>query len=164
MRRRLSMARPMVQAIVALCLFPINAPVATADDSVDDSALGQPITDAAAIVRRMAGNTLSGILKETGEAWVEYYCDTGRSLYEFGGIQLGKWWVESGKVCFAYEYNDYRDPRCFDMFGRPDGSLAFFTHDDAGQPMTFVSGPPVAGDPFHLEERAVHGCALEPSV
>jgi hypothetical protein len=112
----------------------------------------------------MAGNTLSGVLKETGEDWVEYYCDTGRSLYEFGGINLGKWWTENGGVCFAYEYNDYHFPRCFEMFGKPDGSLAFLGRDDAGQPMTFLSGPPVPGDPFHLEERAVHGCALEPSV
>ncbi len=81
-----------------------------------------------------------------------------------GGINLGKWWVQNGKVCFAYEYNDYKLPRCFTMFGKPDGSLAFLGQDDVGQPMTFLSSPPVPGDPFHLEERAVHGCAVEPSV
>jgi hypothetical protein len=30
--------------------------------------------------------------------------------------------------------------------------------------MTFLSRPPVPGDPLHLEERAANGCALEPSV
>ena len=156
------MVRGVLRAIVACCLLWIIAtPLASADESAE---LGQPITDPTEIVHHMAGNTLSGVLKETGESWVEYYCDTGRSLYEFGGINLGKWWTENGKVCFTYEYDDYRRPICFDMFGKPDGSLAFFTHDDAGAPMTFVSRPPVAGDPYHLEERAVHGCALEPSV
>ena len=146
--------------VVALLLF-VGVRSASADDS---AALGEPITDPVEITRHMAGNTLSGVLKETGETWVEFYCDTGRSLYEFGGINLGKWWTEGSKVCFAYEYNDYRLPRCFDMFGKPDGSLAFSGIDDSGRPLTFLSGPAVPGDPFHLEERAVHGCALEPSV
>jgi len=143
-------------------LFILGTGLAAADDA---PSLGQPITDPAEITRRMAGNTLSGVLKETGDPWAEFYCDTGRSLYEFGGINLGKWWTESGQVCFAYEYNDYQQPRCFAMFSKPDGSLSFFAHDDTGAPMTFVSnGPPVRGDPLHLEERALHGCALEPSV
>jgi len=146
--------------VVALLLF-VGIPSASADDT---AALGEPITDPVEITRHMAGNTLSGVLKETGESWAEFYCDTGRSLYEFGGINLGKWWTEGSKVCFAYEYNDYRLPRCFDMFGKPDGSLAFSGIDDSGRPLTFLSGPAVPGDPFHLEERAVHGCALEPSV
>ena len=130
----------------------------------DASPLGDPITNHAEITSRMAGNTLSGVLKETGERWAEFYCDSGRSLYEYGGIHLGKWWTKDGRVCFAYEYNDYQLPRCFDMFGREDGALAFSGTDDFGAPMTFLSGPPVPGDPFHLEERAIHGCALEPSV
>lgn len=155
------MARAMLPAIVAALLLSTGMRGATADEA---PSLGQPITDPADITAHMAGNTLSGVLKETGEGWVEFYCDSGRSLYEFGGINLGKWWTENGQVCFAYEYNDYQFPRCFAMFGRPDGALAFLGHDDAGEPMTFLSGPPVPGDPFHLEERAVHGCALEPSV
>jgi hypothetical protein len=155
------MARTACRAIGAVFVLVIGTQLAAADDA---QALGQPITDPAEITAQMAGNTLSGVLKETGETWVEFYCDTGRSLYEFGGINLGKWWTADGKVCFAYEYNDYRQPRCFAMFGKADGSLTFIGHDDSGQPMTFISGPPVPGDPFHLEERAVHGCALEPSV
>jgi hypothetical protein len=146
--------------VVALLLF-VGIQSASADDT---AALGKPITDPVEITRHMAGNTLSGVLKETGETWAEFYCDTGRSLYAFGGINFGKWWTEGSKVCFAYEYNDYRLPRCFDMFGKPDGSLAFSGIDDSGRPLTFLSGPPVPGDPYHLEERAVHGCALEPSV
>ncbi len=101
------------------------------------------------------------MLQETGEPWTEFYCDSGRSLYEFGGINLGKWWTEDGKVCFAYEYNDYRLPRCFDMFGKADGSLAFLGHrrwrpaDDLPR-----ARPPVhRRSDCHLEERAVHGCA-----
>ena len=155
------MGRAVLGAIVAALILFIATPPAAADEP---PALGEPITDPAEITAHMAGNTLSGVLKETGETWVEFYCDSGRSLYEFGGINLGKWWTEDGKVCFAYEYNDYKLPRCFDMFGKPDGSLAFLGQDDVGQPMTFLSSPPVPGDPFHLEERAVHGCALEPSV
>jgi hypothetical protein len=146
--------------VAALAVWIIGAHFAAADDV---ASLGQPITDPAEITHHMAGNTLTGVLKETGEHWAEYYCDTGRSLYAFGGINLGKWWTESGRVCFSYEYNDYQDPICFDMYGKPDGSLAFFTRDRGGT-MTFVSEPPVPGDPFHLEERALHGCALEPSV
>jgi hypothetical protein len=155
------MQRTVLRATVAALVFLIGTALAAADDA---PSLGQPITDPTEITAHMAGNTLSGVLKETGETWVEFYCDTGRSLYQFGDIALGKWWVEDGKVCFAYEYNDYQLPRCFAMFGKPDGSLAFLGRDDAGQPMTFISGPPVPGDPTHLEERAVHGCALEPSV
>ena len=150
-----------LRAAFAALLLVICAPLAAADEP---PALGQPITDPAEITGHMAGNTLSGVLLETGEGWTEFYCDSGRSLYEFGVIALGKWWVADNKVCFAYEYNDYRLPRCFDMFGKPDGSLAFRGQDDAGQPMTFLSRPPVHGDPYHLEERALHGCALEPSV
>ena len=135
------------------------------DAAADDPAsLGQPITDPTEIVSHMAGNTLHGVLKETGTPWAEYYCDTGRSLYEFGGIARGKWWTAGGKVCFAYEYDNYQRPICFEMFGKDDGSLAFFGHDDTGQPMTFISAPPVHGDPMHLEERAVQGCTLGPSV
>ncbi|GAB2174790.1 hypothetical protein [Dongia sp. agr-C8] len=145
-------------AVAALLLIALPA---AADDA---QPLGEPITSPAEITSRMAGNTLSGVLKETGESWAEFYCDTGRSLYEFGGINLGKWWTQGGKVCFAYEYNDYQLPRCFDMFGRSDGALAFSGTDDAGRPLTFLSGPPEPGDPHHLEERALHGCALEPSV
>jgi hypothetical protein len=155
------MSRPTLVSIVAALPFLIGMPLARADEA---GPLGAPITDPTEITRHMAGNTLSGVLKETGENWVEFYCDTGRSLYEFGGINLGKWWTENGKVCFAYEYNDYQLPRCFEMFAKPDGSLAFSGTDDAGGSLTFLSGPPVHGDPFHLEERAVHGCALEPSV
>jgi hypothetical protein len=151
----------MLRTIIAALTFLIGMQLAAADDA---ASLGQPITDPNEITSRMAGNTLSGVLKETGESWVEFYCDTGRSLYEFGGINRGKWWTESGKVCFSYEYDDYRRPICFAMYGKADGSLAFFGHDDTGQPMTFISRPPVSGDPFHLEQRAVQGCALEPSV
>src|SRR5689334_6710557 len=151
---------PALRGFIAFALLFLGTSLAAADDT---ASLGTPITDPVEITRRMAGNTLSGVLKETGERWAEYYCDTGRSLYAFGGINLGKWWTKSGRVCFSYEYNDYQDPICFDMYGKPDGSLAFFTRD-RGDPMTFLSAPPVHGDPFHLDARAVHGCALEPSV
>ncbi len=151
----------MPRAAAVAALLMLVAMPATAEDAPP---LGEPITSSAEITSRMAGNTLSGVLKETGESWTEFYCDSGRSLYEFGGINLGKWWTKDGKVCFAYEYNDYQQPRCFDMFGKSDGSLAFSGTDDAGGPLTFLSGPPVPGDPHHLEERALHGCALEPSV
>jgi hypothetical protein len=155
------MVRTACHAIVAVFALLIGTQLAAADDAPPPA---QPITDPAQITAQLAGNTLSGVLKETGETWVEFYCDTGRSLYEFGGINLGKWWTADGKVCFAYEYNDYQLPRCFAMYGKSDGSLIFIGQDDSGQPMTFISGPPVPGDPFNLEERAVHGCALEPSV
>lgn len=152
-------------ALAAGLLLPTGIPPAAAEDATSlGEPLGQPVTNSAEITSRMAGNTLSGVLKETGESWTEFYCDSGRSLYEFGGINLGKWWTKDGKVCFAYEYNDYQLPRCFDMFDRSDGSLAFSGTDDAGRPLTFLSRPPVPGDPYHLEERALHGCALEPSV
>jgi hypothetical protein len=155
------MRRPVLRTVIAAFLLLLGTRLAVAEDA--PPALGERIIDPAEITQRMAGNTLSGVLQETGESWVEYYCDTGRSLYEFGGINLGKWWVKSGRVCFSYEYNDYQDPICFDMYGKPDGSVAFFTRDRGGT-TTFISGPPVHGDPYHLEERAVHGCALEPSV
>jgi hypothetical protein len=130
----------------------------------DASSLGQPITDPAEITKRVTGNTLSGVLMETGAPWAEFYCDTGRTLYEFNGIARGKWWTENAKICFSYEYDDYLIPKCFDMYGKADGSLALFYYNSVGEPSTFLSGPPVPGDPLHLEERAVHGCALEPSV
>src|SRR5689334_4610415 len=73
-------------AVIGVALFLlIGTSFAKADDT---AALGHPITDPVEITRHMAGNTLSGVLKETGESWVEFYCDTGRSLYEFGGINL----------------------------------------------------------------------------
>jgi hypothetical protein len=150
-----------VRAIVAALLLLIGAQSAQAEDPAP---LGEPITDPTEITSRMAGNTLSGVLLETGDLWTEYYCDTGRSLYEFGAIARGKWWVEAGKVCFAYEYNDYQRPGCFVMYAKADGYLVFYGRDDAGAPETFLSRPPVHGDPLHLEERAMHGCALEPSV
>jgi hypothetical protein len=155
------MSQAMLCRIVVSVVFFIGTQLARAEEP---PSLGTPITDPAEIVGHMAGNTLSGIVKETGARWAEFYCDSGRSLYEFGDIALGKWWTKDGKVCFAYEYNDYQWPRCFDMYGKPDGSLAFFAYDDAGLPMTFISKPPVPGDPLHLEERAFNGCALEPSV
>lgn len=147
--------------VAGFLLLLIATQVAWAQDG---QSLGQPITDPAEITRRMAGNTLSGVLLETGTPWAEYYCDTGRSLYEFGDIARGKWWTESGKVCFSYEYDDYKRPVCFALFGKAEGYLVFYGLDDDGSPRTFLSRPPVHGDPLHLEERAAHGCALEPSV
>ncbi len=148
-------------AIVAAFLLLTGFRLAGAEDA---QPLGRLITDPAEITQHMAGNTLSGVLLETGTPWTEFYCDTGRSLYEFGEIARGKWWIETGKVCFSYEYDDYKRPICFDMYSKSDGYLAFFGHDDTGQPMTFLSRPPVHGDPMRLEERAKNGCALEPSV
>jgi hypothetical protein len=151
----------MLKPIVAALFLLIGAHAARAEDPVP---LGEPITDPAEITSRMAGNTLSGVLLETGTPWAEYYCDTGRSLYEFGDIARGKWWIEAGKVCFSYEYDDYQRPVCFELFGKAGGYLVFFGHDDTGQPRTFLSRPPMPGDPLNLEGRAVNGCALEPSV
>jgi hypothetical protein len=155
------MMRAVLRSIVAAVLLLIGTELARAEDPAP---LGEPITDPAEITSRMAGNTLSGVLLETGRLWTEYYCDTGRSLYEFGDIARGKWWTEAGKVCFAYEYDDYKRPICFEMFAKAGGYIVFSGHDDDGQPLTFLSRPPVHGDPLHLEERAAHGCALEPSV
>jgi len=149
-----------IPVVVALLLLT-GAPLARAEDPPSP---GEPITDPAEITRRMAGNTLSGVVLETGTPWAEYYCDTGRSLYEFGDIARGKWWTEAGKVCFSYEYDDYQRPVCFEMYGKAGGYLVFYGTDDFGAPRTFLSRPPVRGDPLHLEERAVQGCALEPSV
>jgi len=154
-----------MRAAIAVLLLAIGAGLARAEDAAPQGEpLGEPITDPAEITSRMAGNTLSGVLLETGTPWTEYYCDTGRSLYEFGDIARGKWWTEAGKVCFAYEYDDYQRPICFELFSKAGGYLVFLGHDDTGQAMTFLSRPPVRGDPLHLEERARHGCALEPSV
>jgi hypothetical protein len=150
-----------MQGFVVGLLLALGASGGAADET---PALGEPITDPAEIKSRMAGNTLSGVLLETGNLWTEYYCDSGRSLYEFGAIARGKWWVESGKVCFSYEYDDYQRPVCFDMFAKSGGYLVFYGLDDSGAPQTFLSRPPVKGDPFHLEERAAQGCTLEPSV
>jgi hypothetical protein len=150
-----------MRILIAACLLFIGAEVAAAEDPAP---LGRPITDPAEITGRMAGNTLSGVLLETGMTWTEYYCDTGRSLYEFGEIARGKWWTETGKVCFSYEYDDYKRPVCFDMYSKAGGYLVFRGQDETGAPMTFLSRPPVRGDPMHLEERAKNGCALEPSV
>ena len=153
--------RAMLRTIFAGLFIFIAAQSVRAEDPAP---LGEPVTDPAEISSRMAGNTLSGVLLETGMTWAEYYCDTGRSLYEFGDIAKGKWWTEAGKVCFAYEYDDYKRPVCFDMYTKAGGYLVFYGHDDTGAPMTFLSRPPVHGDPLHLEERAKNGCALEPSV
>jgi hypothetical protein len=155
------MNRALLRATAAAFLLCIGTQRALAEVAAP---LGEPITDPAEIKSRMAGNTLSGVLLETGTPWSEYYCDTGRSLYEFSGIARGKWWTEAGKVCFSYEYDDYRRPACFEMYGKAGGYLVFYGRDDSGAPRTFLSRPPVHGDPYHLEERAVQGCALEPSV
>ncbi len=93
------MGRAVLGAIAAALFLFIATPPAAADEP---PALGRPITDPAEITAHMAGNTLSGVLKETGENWIEFYCDTGRSIYAFGGINLCKWWVENGKCGFAY--------------------------------------------------------------
>jgi len=132
----------------------------------DDSALGTLITDPDKITGLMRGNTLQGVLQETGERWVEFYCDSGRSLYDFEQrISLGKWWLDKGQVCFAYDWSQYEHINCFQMYRKPDGSLTFAGKDpEEGLTLTFASAPPTPGDPFHLENRAATGCRLEPSV
>lgn len=131
-----------------------------------DLQLGMPMTDPAAITKVMSGNTLEGVYAETGETWAEYYCDSGKSLYDFrGGISLGKWWVQDAQVCFSYDWSAYQHVQCFEMFTKQDGATTFVALDNAGAPiMTFRSGPPQPGDPFHMEQRAARGCQPEPSV
>ncbi|HVO03515.1 MAG TPA: hypothetical protein VMT54_15015 [Candidatus Cybelea sp.] len=132
----------------------------------DQGDIGTPVTDPAAIRNVMVGNTLGGVFEETGEAWAEYYCDTGKSLYDFRGtISLGKWWVEKSQVCFTYDWSDYQHVQCFAMYEAKDRTLNLVAQDDAGaRLMTFHSDPPLPGDPYHLEQRATHGCQPEPSV
>jgi hypothetical protein len=128
--------------------------------------LGTAITDPAQIRALMTGNTLGGVFEQTGEPWAEYYCDTGKSLYDFHNrISLGKWWVERQQVCFTYDWSQYQHVQCFAMFERKDRGLSLVAQDvDTGEIMTFSSQPPIAGDPYHLEQRAVQGCRPQPSV
>jgi hypothetical protein len=132
----------------------------------DDDALGTPVIDPGKITSLMRGNTLRGVLQETGQKWVEFYCDSGRSLYDFDDrISLGKWWLDQDQICFTYDWSNYEHTQCFQMYAEADGSLNMVGKDvDDGSPMTFHSDPPEPGDPAHLEKRAAYGCQLEPSV
>jgi len=131
-----------------------------------DADLGTPITTTAEIETLMTGNTLDGVFEETGEFWVEYYCESGKSLYDFRNrISLGKWWVENAQVCFSYDWSNYQHAQCFALYQRKDRALSLVAVDkDGARLMTFRSNQPVPGDPYHLEERAPHGCRPEPSV
>lgn len=127
---------------------------------------GTLVTTDEAITKLLRGNTLQGTLEQTGEPWAEFYCDTGKSLYDFEeNIALGKWWIAHDQVCFSYDWSHYQHVQCFDLYAEPDGGLTFMAKGDSDTPaLTFHSGPPVAGDPNHLEQRAAHGCRPEPSV
>ena len=131
----------------------------------DDSDFGTLFTSDSAIIKLLRGNTLQGTLEQTGAPWAEFYCDTGKSLYDFEQIiALGKWWVEHDQVCFAYDWSDYRRVNCFNLYAKPDGSLTFDGKGEGDVPvLTFRSGPPVPGDPNHLAQRAARGCLPEPS-
>jgi hypothetical protein len=150
-------------AIIAV-LLAVLASCASA--RADNSGFGKRVTGDTAIVSLIRGNTLQGTLDQTGERWTEFYCDTGKSLYDFEQtIFLGKWWIEHDQVCFSYDWSDYQHVNCFDLYAQTDGSLIFDAKADDDSPaMTFRSGPPIAGDPNHLEQHASHGCRPEPSV
>ena len=145
---------------MAACLAAASIGTAEADDA------DAPISDPQKITTLMRGNTFHGVFIETGEPWVEFYCDSGRSLYDYKGrISLGKWWLDQSQICFSYDWSKYQHVQCFQMYAELDGSLDLIgisTYD--GSLMTFHSAPPEAGDPFKLEKRAAYGCQLEPSV
>jgi hypothetical protein len=147
------------------CILAVLAFLAARPAFADNADLGTAVPDAD-IGKRMTGNTFSGVYKETGEVWAEYYCDTGKSLYDFRGrISLGKWWVLNDQVCFTYDWSGYKHIQCFAMYAKPDGRLTLVGKDpESGGTMTFQSDAPRAGDPYHMEERAAHGCFPEPSV
>jgi hypothetical protein len=154
--RRAAPAAAVVAAVLASCALA----------QADDSGLGIPVTDPDKIASLMRGNTFQGVLQETGEPWVEFYCDTGRSLYDFQKrISLGKWWLDKGQVCFAYDWSNYEQSACFQLYVETDGSLNLVTKSKVdGSTNTFHSAPPEPGDRFQLEKRAAYGCQLEPSV
>ena len=154
-------AATVARYLLALALL-WPAPVRAADDGD----LGAVVSDPAQIRALMVGNTLGGTYEETGESWAEYYCDSGKSLYDFRGeIFLGKWWLEGSAVCFSYAWSNYQHAQCFAVMQRADRALALVAEDGSGvRVMTFRSDPPLPGDPDHLEQRATHGCRPEPSV
>jgi hypothetical protein len=155
-----------VLRVACVAIIPLAVLVSCVSARADDSAFGTLVTDPEKIIGLMRGNTFQGVLQETGEPWVEFYCDSGRSLYDFEErISLGKWWLDKGEVCFAYDWSKYEHVNCFQMYTKTDGSLTFAgTDTDEGLTLTFHSAPPTPGDPFHLEKRAATGCQLEPSV
>jgi len=138
-----------------------------AEAQADDTAqYGSKVAEPARIKQTMIGNTFGGVLDQTGQDWVEYYCDSGKSLFLIDNkLMLGKWWLKASKVCFTYEADGYNHPECFDMYQKADRSITWVGFDKVNQRvMTFQSNPPLAGDPNHLEQRAARGCQPEPSV
>jgi hypothetical protein len=159
------MVRDLRQCFVAAVVLLLSA--FSGDAQADDtSQYGTKVTDVAQIKDTMIGSTFGGVLEQTGQDWLEYYCDSGKSLFLIDNeLMLGKWWLEESKVCFTYAADGYNHPECFDMYQMADRSISWVGFDKVNQQvMTFRSNPPVPGDPNHLQQRAARGCQPEPSA
>lgn len=92
----------------------------------------QAVTEPGAIRSILDDLTIYGRYVD-GENWIEYHLPDGRTAYwEKGCTYPGKWWLESGQVCYAYP--NYRDgaANCFILFRRPSGEIQFVAIADAG--------------------------------
>lgn len=128
--------------IAALAVAPGLAPAPAAADtpglSIPEAAPSDVAPDARAItepgeIKRLLDNlTIYGRYVD-GENWVEYHLPDGRTAYwEKGCTYPGKWWMESGQVCYAYP--NYHDgaANCFILYRRPNGEIQFAAVADAG--------------------------------
>jgi len=157
---------------LAQTLLAIASPLAPAAAETPND-LGQPapqipneveseavaVTDPTEIKKKLSELTIYGRYSD-GEDWIEYHLTDGRTAYfEKGCTYPGKWWVESGEVCYAYP--NYRDgtPNCFVMFVRPDGGIQFIAFEADNSPYLASSSIKIApGNDAHLPLNGVSPC------
>lgn len=99
------------------------------DDVAPDA---QAVTDPTEIKRILDNLTIYGRYVD-GENWIEYHLPDGRTAYwEKGCTYPGKWWLQSGQVCYAYPNYHNNAPNCFILYQRPNGEIQFAAIADAG--------------------------------
>ncbi len=137
-RLRLTLALWTAALALAPALAPSSALADTPGLSVPEAAPTDVAPDARAITdtteakRILDDLTIYGRYTD-GENWIEYHLPDGRTAYwEKGCTYPGKWWVESGQVCYAYPNYHDNAPNCFILYQRPNGEIQFAAIADAG--------------------------------
>lgn len=105
--------------IPAFCLFLALCPVSTQAQDALDAAEFDALTQ---------GHTFT--YAESGAPYgAEEYLPNQRVRWSFldGECKEGRWWEESGQICFVYEDNPV--PQCWTFFEGPRGLTARFEND-----------------------------------
>jgi hypothetical protein len=130
---KLVLQRPRWRFILGTCALLALGLItrATLADDRDNLAGAELMTDRTTIEKLLSDRTLYGRYSD-GDAWAEYHEPDGRTAYHQNNCtHAGRWWIESGLVCFRYDDFNAGRPTCFQLYRRGD-RLEFYNRQFDG--------------------------------